>query len=61
MTPAMEEIVKNSPDKFKNNPLIKEYVSKAHENMQSIQEHQMMEQNQQQQAMTNKPAAVAEN
>jgi hypothetical protein len=61
MTPAMEEIVKNSPDKFKNNPLIKEYVSKAHENMQSIQEHQMMEQNQQQQVMTNKPADVTEN
>lgn len=63
MTPAMEDIVKNSPDKFKNNPLIKEYVTKAHENMQSIQEHQMMEQNEQQQAMTSspKPAAVAAN
>ncbi len=63
MTPAMEDIIKNSPDKFKNNPLIKEYVTKAHENMQSIQEHQIMEQNEQQQAMPSspKPAAVAAN
>lgn len=51
MTPAMEDIVKNAPDSFKNNPLIKEYVSKAHDNMQSIQEHQMMQQNEQQAAM----------
>lgn len=58
MTPAMEDIVKGSPDSFKNHPLIKEYVTKAHENMQSIQEHQIMQQNQEQQAsMMSQPAA----
>jgi len=63
MTPALEDIVKNSPESFKNNPLIKEYVTKAHENMQSIQEHQIMQQNEQQQAamMSQTQPAAASN
>ncbi|BEG98907.1 DUF4369 domain-containing protein [Bacteroides sedimenti] len=60
MTPAMEDIVKSSPNCFKNNPLIKEYVTKAHENMQSIQEYQIMQHNAEQQAsMVSRPAASA--
>ncbi len=58
MTPAMEEIVKDAPDSFKNNPLIKEYVTKAHENMQSIQEHQILQQNEQQASMMAQPTAA---
>jgi len=58
MTPAMEDMVKNAPDSFKNNPLIKEYVTKAHENMQSIQEHQMMQQNEQQAAAMPQPTVA---
>nr|WP_321380112.1 DUF4369 domain-containing protein [uncultured Bacteroides sp.] len=63
MTPALEDIVKSSPESFKNNPLIKEYVTKAHENMQSIQEHQIMQQNEQQQAamMSQTQPAAASN
>lgn len=49
MTPHMESIVNNSPDCFKNNPAIKEYVTLAHENMQSIQEDQLLRQREQQQ------------
>lgn len=48
MTPHMELIVNNSPTCFKNNPAIKEYVTLAHENMQSIQEDQMLRQKEQQ-------------
>ncbi len=59
MTPSMEDIIKGSPDSFKNNPLIKEYVTKAHENMQSIQEHQMMQQSEQQASVM--PRAAANN
>lgn len=59
MTPAMEDIVKSSPESFKNNPLIKEYVTKAHENMQSIQEHQMLQQKEQQASIMSEPAANA--
>jgi len=58
MTPSMEDIVKGAPDSFKNNPLIKEYVTKAHENMQSIQEHQMLQQNEQQTSMMSQPAVA---
>lgn len=53
MTPHMESIVNNSPTCFKNNPAIKEYVTLAHENMQSIQEDQLLRQKEQQQVSNN--------
>lgn len=48
MTPHMEAIVNGAPASFKNNPSIKEYVTLAHENMQSIQEDQLLRQKEQQ-------------
>ncbi len=43
MTPQIEEIVNNAPPSFQNNPLIKDFLSKAKENMQLIDEHRRME------------------
>ena len=37
LTPVMEEIVNNAPESFKNNPMIKEYVSVARSNMDKLQ------------------------
>lgn len=36
LTPVMEEIVDKAPDSFRNNPLIKEYVSSARRNMEKM-------------------------
>lgn len=36
MTPVLDEIVEKAPDSFKNNPMIKEYVSVARSNMEQI-------------------------
>lgn len=44
MTPEIDAIVKDAPYSFKNNKLIKEYLSKAKDNMQMLQEHRMLEQ-----------------
>ena len=45
MTPQIEYIMKDAPYSFKMNKMVKEFVSKAKENMQLIQEHQRLEQN----------------
>ena len=40
MTPQIEDIMRTAPLAFKQNQLIKEFLSKAKENMQLIEEHQ---------------------
>ena len=45
LTPQIEDILKNAPYSFKNNKMVKEFVTKAKENMQLIEEHELMEQN----------------
>jgi hypothetical protein len=45
MTPQIQDIMKDAPVTFKDNCMIKEFVSKAKENMQLIEEHRRMEQN----------------
>ncbi len=37
LTPMMEQILKNAPESFKNNPLIKSYVNVARANMEKLQ------------------------
>lgn len=37
LTPMMEQVLKDAPDTFKNNPLIKNYVSVARSNMEKLQ------------------------
>lgn len=36
MTPVLDEIVDKAPESFKNNPMIKEYVSAARSNMEQL-------------------------
>jgi hypothetical protein len=45
MTPQIEDIMRTAPLAFKQNQLIKEFLSKAKENMQLIEEHQRVRQN----------------
>ena len=45
MTPQIEDIMRTAPLTFKQNQLIKEFLSKAKENMQLIEEHQRVRQN----------------
>lgn len=45
MTPQIDEIIKDAPFSFKSNKMVKEFLTKAKENMQLLQEHQRMEQN----------------
>lgn len=45
MTPNIEAILKDAPASFKNNVLVKDYVSKAKENMKLIEEHKRLQQN----------------
>ncbi len=45
MTPEIDDIIKDAPYSFKSNQMIKEFLSKAKENMQLIEEHQRMEKN----------------
>lgn len=45
MTPQIDDIIKDAPYSFKNNKLVREFLSKAKENMKLIEEHQRMEQN----------------
>jgi hypothetical protein len=45
ITPQIEEILKDAPDTFKNNPLVSEFITKAHENAQLMMEQQRVEQN----------------
>lgn len=43
MTPQIEDIMKDAPYSFKNHKLVKEFTTKAKENMQLIEEHKRME------------------
>lgn len=45
MTPQIDDIVKDAPQTFKSNKMVKEFLSKARENMQLIEEHKRLEQN----------------
>lgn len=45
MTPQIEDILKGAPDSFKNNALVSEFISKAHENARLMMEQQRVEQN----------------
>lgn len=45
ITPQIEDILKDAPYSFKSNKMVKEFTTKAKENMQLIEEHRRMEQN----------------
>lgn len=45
MTPQIEDIMRTAPLTFKQNKLVKDFLSKAKENMQLIEEHQRVKQN----------------
>ena len=45
MTPQIDDIIKDAPYSFKDNKLVREFLSKARENMKLIEEHQRLEQN----------------
>lgn len=45
MTPQIDDIIKDAPCSFKSNKLVREFLSKAKENMKLIEEHQRLEQN----------------
>ena len=45
VTPQIEEILKGAPESFKNNPGVKDFLSKAKENMQLIEENHRMQEN----------------
>ena len=45
MTPQIDDIIKDAPYSFKSNKLVREFLSKAKENMKLIEEHQRLEQN----------------
>ena len=45
MTPMVEDIMKTAPQSFKETPLVKDFLTKAKENMKLLEEHRRMEQN----------------
>lgn len=45
MTPQIDEIIKDAPYSFKSHKLVKEFLTKAKENMRLIEEHKRMQQN----------------
>lgn len=45
MTPRIEEVMRTAPSSFKAHPLIREFLDKAKENMQLLDEHQRMQEN----------------
>lgn len=45
MTPRIEEIMRRAPLSFKENPLVQDYLSKAKENMQLIEEYKRLQDN----------------
>lgn len=45
MTPQIEDLVKDAPLTFKDNKMVKEFLTKAQENMQLLEERHRMEQN----------------
>lgn len=45
MTPELDELIKDAPLSFKNNKMVKEFTTKAKENLQLIEEHRRLQQN----------------
>lgn len=45
MTPQIEDIMRTAPQVFKESPLVKDFLSKAKENMQLIEERRRLQQN----------------
>lgn len=45
MTPQIDEIIKDAPYSFKSNKMVKEFLTKAKENMRLLEERQRLEQN----------------
>jgi hypothetical protein len=45
MTPQIEDIMRTAPLSFKENTLVKDFLTKAKENMQLIEEQKRMKQN----------------
>ncbi|WP_300702771.1 DUF4369 domain-containing protein [Bacteroides sp.] len=45
MTPQIEDIMRTAPQVFKESPLVKDFLSKAKENMKLIEERRRMQQN----------------
>ncbi|MDO4163609.1 MAG: DUF4369 domain-containing protein [Bacteroides sp.] len=45
MTPQIEDIMRTAPMTFKDNAFVKDFLSKAKENMKLIEEHQKLEEN----------------
>lgn len=45
MTPQIEDIMRTAPQTFKNNQFVRDYLTKAKENMQLIEERRRMEKN----------------
>ena len=45
MTPQIEDLMRTAPLSFKENKLVKDYLTKAKENMKLIEEQKRMEQN----------------
>ena len=45
MTEQVEDIMRTAPQSFKDNPLVKDYLSKAKENMKLIEEHKRLQEN----------------
>ncbi len=45
MTPQVEDIMRIAPSSFKENRLVKDFLTKAKENMQLIEEQKRMQQN----------------
>ncbi len=45
MTPQIEDIMKDAPYSFKNDPSVKDFLNKAKENLELIKEHQRMNAN----------------
>ena len=45
MTEQVEDIMRRAPLSFKNNPLVKDFLSKAKENMKLMEEHKRLQEN----------------
>lgn len=45
MTPEIEDIMRTAPQSFKENRMVKEFLTKAKENKQLIEEHRRLEEN----------------
>lgn len=46
MTPTIEELMLTAPQSFKQDPMVKDFLSKAKENMKRLEEHQRMAEHQ---------------